>query len=92
MDVNVFRGPELLATSEGDLFASGLLPQRRVDRVGGDHQGDWADLIEEVGLTPEAIAARAEAHVGGARRASNAKKPSGAFGRAFRNASVPSAS
>jgi two-component system nitrogen regulation sensor histidine kinase NtrY len=27
-DVNVFRGPELLATSERDLFASGLLPTR----------------------------------------------------------------
>jgi len=27
-DVNVFRGPELLATSECDLFASGLLPTR----------------------------------------------------------------
>jgi signal transduction histidine kinase len=27
-DVNVFRGPELLATSEPDLFASGLLPTR----------------------------------------------------------------
>jgi signal transduction histidine kinase len=27
-DVNVFHGPELLATSEGDLFASGLLPTR----------------------------------------------------------------
>jgi signal transduction histidine kinase len=27
-DVNVFRGPQLLATSECDLFASGLLPTR----------------------------------------------------------------
>jgi signal transduction histidine kinase/MFS family permease len=27
-DVNIFRGPELLVTSERDLFASGLLPTR----------------------------------------------------------------
>jgi signal transduction histidine kinase len=27
-DVNIFRGPDLLATSELDLFASGLLPRR----------------------------------------------------------------
>ncbi len=27
-DVNIFRGPRLLATSERDLFASGLLPER----------------------------------------------------------------
>ena len=27
-DVNIFRGPDLLATSERDLFASGLLPTR----------------------------------------------------------------
>src|SRR5438045_5118002 len=32
-DVNVFDGPELFATSERDLFASGLLPTRTPDDV-----------------------------------------------------------
>jgi signal transduction histidine kinase len=32
-DVNLFAGPELLATSERDLFASGLLPTRVPDTV-----------------------------------------------------------
>ena len=32
-DVNVFYGPELVATSERDLFASGLLPTRTPDDV-----------------------------------------------------------
>ncbi|HYT73174.1 MAG TPA: HAMP domain-containing protein, partial [Vicinamibacterales bacterium] len=32
-DVNVFDGPELFATSERDLFASGLLPTRAPDDV-----------------------------------------------------------
>ena len=32
-DVNIFDGPELLATSERDLFASGLLPTRTPDEV-----------------------------------------------------------
>ena len=32
-DVNIFEGPQLLATSERDLFASGLLPTRTPDRV-----------------------------------------------------------
>jgi signal transduction histidine kinase len=32
-DVNVFDGPELTATSERDLFASGLLPTRTPDAV-----------------------------------------------------------
>jgi signal transduction histidine kinase len=32
-DVNVFQGPRLVATSEYDLFASGLLPTRTPDHV-----------------------------------------------------------
>jgi signal transduction histidine kinase len=32
-DVNVFEGPELVATSERDLFESGLLPKRTPDDV-----------------------------------------------------------
>ena len=40
------------------------LPDRFVDH------GERSELLEEVGLTPEAIAARIESHVGGARRAS----------------------
>ncbi len=32
-DVNVFQGPRLIATSEYDLFASGLLPTRTPDHV-----------------------------------------------------------
>ena len=32
-DVNIFEGPQLLATSERDLFASGLLPTRTLDAV-----------------------------------------------------------
>ena len=32
-DVNVFQGPHLVATSEYDLFASGLLPTRTPDHV-----------------------------------------------------------
>jgi signal transduction histidine kinase len=32
-DVNIFYGPELFATSERDLFASGLLPTRTPDEV-----------------------------------------------------------
>ena len=32
-DVNVFQGPRLVATSERDLFASGLLPTRTPDQV-----------------------------------------------------------
>jgi len=32
-DANVFEGPALVATSERDLFASGLLPQRTPDQV-----------------------------------------------------------
>jgi signal transduction histidine kinase len=32
-DVNIFDGPELVATSEGDLFKSGLLPTRTPDDV-----------------------------------------------------------
>jgi signal transduction histidine kinase len=32
-DVNIFEGPRLLATSERDLFASGLLPTRTPDEV-----------------------------------------------------------
>ena len=32
-DVNIFRGPRLIATSERDLFASGLLPTRTPDDV-----------------------------------------------------------
>ena len=32
-DVNIFYGPELVATSERDLFASGLLPTRTSDDV-----------------------------------------------------------
>ena len=32
-DVNIFDGPDLLATSERDLFASGLLPTRAPDDV-----------------------------------------------------------
>ena len=32
-DVNIFDGAELLATSERDLFASGLLPTRTPERV-----------------------------------------------------------
>jgi signal transduction histidine kinase/MFS family permease len=32
-DVNIFEGPRLLATSERDLFASGLLPTRTPDKV-----------------------------------------------------------
>ena len=32
-DVNIFYGPELVATSERDLFASGLLPTRTPDDV-----------------------------------------------------------
>ena len=32
-DVNIFYGPELVATSERDLFASGLLPTRTADDV-----------------------------------------------------------
>ncbi len=32
-DVNIFVGPRLLATSERDLFASGLLPTRTPDQV-----------------------------------------------------------
>ena len=32
-DVNVFRGAELVATSERDLFASGVLPTRTPDDV-----------------------------------------------------------
>ena len=32
-DVNIFEGPQLLATSERDLFASGLLPTRTPDAV-----------------------------------------------------------
>jgi signal transduction histidine kinase len=32
-DVNIFRGPELIATSERDLFQSGLLPERTPDDV-----------------------------------------------------------
>ena len=32
-DVNIFEGPQLVATSERDLFASGLLPTRTPDAV-----------------------------------------------------------
>ncbi len=32
-DVNIFKGAELLVTSEGDLFKSGLLPTRTPDEV-----------------------------------------------------------
>ncbi len=32
-DVNVYRGAELVATSERDLFASGVLPTRTPDDV-----------------------------------------------------------
>ena len=32
-DVNIFEGAELMATSERDLFASGLLPTRTPDEV-----------------------------------------------------------
>src|SRR4029079_6579873 len=32
-DVNIFYGPELVATSERDLFASGLLPTRTAEDV-----------------------------------------------------------
>ena len=32
-DVNIFEGPRLIATSERDLFASGLLPQRTPSEV-----------------------------------------------------------
>jgi signal transduction histidine kinase len=32
-DVNIFSGPELVATSQGDLFQSGLLPTRTPDGV-----------------------------------------------------------
>ena len=32
-DVNIFDGPSLVATSERDLFASGLLPTRTPDAV-----------------------------------------------------------
>ena len=32
-DVNIFDGPQLVATSERDLYASGLLPTRTPDMV-----------------------------------------------------------
>jgi signal transduction histidine kinase len=59
-DVNIYRGPALLATSERDLFDSGLLPKRtpghvyraiEIDRL-SSHVGQ-----EVIGAVPHALAA-----------------------------------
>ncbi len=44
-DVNIFDGPSLVATSERDLFASGLLPTRTPGRrLSGDRAAAAAEL------------------------------------------------
>ena len=59
-DVNIYRGPILLATSERDLFTSGLLPERtpghvyraiEIERL-SSHVGE-----EVIGSTPHVLAA-----------------------------------
>ena len=59
-DVNIYRGPTLLATSERDLFTSGLLPERtpghvyraiEIERL-SSHVGQ-----EVIGSTPHVLAA-----------------------------------
>ena len=58
-DVNVFRGPRLVATSQLDLFASGLLPTRTPDRcVPRDRFTAAASFVGEdrIGTVPYMIA------------------------------------